>query len=115
MVECAEALKCFTPEMCGEGKLRGGGLNFRKRRQEVMDRVADYGAVMSGEQRNDWAWFKDAWDTNQADEHTRIWGGKFCQIVQALLEAMRERPDAVSNFMYSEIHWVLKEVRCLRL
>ena len=62
MQETQEAIKTFTPAMLGAGKPRAGGADMKKRRKEVLQRLAAKGAKFSARQRNDWAWFLEAWD-----------------------------------------------------
>ena len=52
----------------------GGGGLARKRRFEVLDRMARSGAGLSVHQKNDWAWFKEEWDQKMLAELKGDWG-----------------------------------------
>ena len=98
------AMKRFTPEVLGQGHPKCGGAQGRKARYEVLDRLAHLGTGLSPPQRNDWAWFKTAWDDKMAAEHGQDWGGVFAGWAQKILEDMGK--DAGSNsfsvFVYKE-------------
>ena len=85
LAECKHALKTFTPEFLGEGKKDNGGAKCRDRRFEVLDRLAKLGSGLTPQQKNDFAWFKDAWDTKCAAESPMTWGGKFAGLCQKVL------------------------------
>lgn len=103
LLESAHALKRFTPDTLGQGNARGGGAVGRKRRYEVMERLARHGVGLSAAQKNDWPWFKEAWDAKMLDTHKDDWGGKFATYMQKLLDDIQSgRSDALSKFIYSE-------------
>ena len=56
------AVKSFTLESLGGGSNNAGGAKGRKNRHEVLDRLALLNVGLSAGQKNDWPWFKDAWD-----------------------------------------------------
>ena len=51
MRECRHAMKTFTPLALGEGSANAGGAAAKKRRFEVLDRVARIGAGLSNGQK----------------------------------------------------------------
>ena len=75
------AVKQFSLEDLGKGaKLKRCLDAAKKRRWEVLDRLARLGQGLSPEQRNDFSWFKEAWDACMLQEHgaaglKRSWGG----------------------------------------
>ena len=96
-------LKSFTPASLGQGHARGGGPPHVKLRMEVLDRVARHGGGLTPQQRNNWTLFKQAWDQARAEHHKREWGLVFAEIMQGLLEKIRDVPGpAVSTFMHNE-------------
>ena len=64
--EVNHAMKTFTPELLGQGQKRGGGVKERRARADCLDRLARLRGGLSANQRNDWAWFKQAWDARMA-------------------------------------------------
>ena len=56
------AIKSYTLESLGAKTTNGGGAKAKKNRFEVLDRLARLNAGLSVGQKNDWQWFKDAWD-----------------------------------------------------
>jgi hypothetical protein len=115
LLAAKEALKSFTPEMLGEGRSRGGGLAFKARRMEVMDRLLTHGKLTK-QQNNDWNWFKETWDKHMSETHDHNWGREFAEICQGLLDQLRQGDSAtVSNFMYNETRRCLSDVPMLRL
>ena len=116
MQETQAALKTFTPEMLGAGKARAGGVDFKKRRKEVLQRLAAKGAKFSARGQNDWAWFLDAWDARMVDEHGPEWGNVFAGFMQHLAdELVAGNASAVINFMQTETSRVLSDVRALQV
>ena len=93
-----------SPQKCwGQGKSRSGGANARKNRFEVLDRLAQQGSGLSPAQRNDWHWFKDAWDTKMSLEHKDDWGKMFCGWTQNVLDKHADgMTNAFSVFMEKE-------------
>ena len=59
---CMHAVKTYTLESLGDGTENGGGGKGKRLRWEVLDRMARLKAGLSDGQKNDWAWFKIAWD-----------------------------------------------------
>ena len=113
--ETQDALKSFSPEMLGDGRARGGGAQFRTRRNDVLDRILRHGGAFTAQQRNDWSWFKETWDQHMAEEHNKAWGSTFAAIAQGLLEQIEAGDStAMSTFMCNETQRCLAEVAVLR-
>ena len=74
---CRHAIKSFTLDALGEGNDNAGGLKARKNRFEVLDRLARNGAGLSAGQKNDWPWFKEAWDKEMVRQHAANWASVF--------------------------------------
>ena len=62
IAEARHVVKKFRVDYLGDGMRGCGGANGRKRREEVLDRMAHLGSGLSPEQRNDWVWFREAWN-----------------------------------------------------
>ena len=71
ILETRHAMKRYTPEALGQGKPRSGGVAARKLRYEVLDRLAKLGAGLTPAQKNDWSWFREAWDDRMCAEHAQ--------------------------------------------
>ena len=95
------ALKRYSPETLGQGKPRSGGATARKMRFEVLDRLSKLGTGLTGAQRNDWAWFREAWDAKMCAEHGVDWGGIFAGWIQKVLDDLM---DGVSNALSVFVH-----------
>ena len=61
--------------------------------------------AFSPAQRNDWPWFKDAWDEAMVAEHRTNWAAVFSGWVQHVLDD--ERSNAFSTFVFNETCRVL--------
>lgn len=88
LLEAQHALKTFSLVQLGKGHAKGGGATGRKRRFEVLDRMARNGSGLSPAQKNDWAWFKDAWDDKMLAEHKMEWATTFAAWMQKVLNDM---------------------------
>ena len=116
MEETLAALKTFTPAMLGDGRARGGGDDCRKRRKEVLQRLAAKGAPFSARGKNDWTWFVAAWGAKTSEEHGAKWGQVFAEWMQNLGESLAAgNANAVADFMASEINRVLQDVSALQV
>jgi hypothetical protein len=116
MQQTQDAVKTFTPAMLGADLPRAGGVAHRKRRMDVLSRLAAKGAPFSGQGRNDWAWFVEAWDAKMVVEHGREWGQLFAQQMQHLAESLAAgSTSAIADFMASETRRVLHDVSALRV
>jgi hypothetical protein len=99
------AIKTFTLDALGAGSENAGGAKARKNRFEVLDRLSRLKVGLSAGQRNDWPWFKDAWDEAMVAEHGGHWASLFSGWVQHALDD--ERSNAFSAFVYNETCRVL--------
>ena len=116
LLEMKHAFKTFSPEMLGHGHAKGAGAAGRKRRHEVLDRMAHTGTGLSAGQKNDWAWFKDSWDEAMLSEHTAEWGGVFAQYIQGILDRLdKGATNAFSLFVQDETKRVLAMVPALQV
>jgi hypothetical protein len=103
LLESKHAVKRFSVESLGQGNAKGGGAAARKRRFEVLDRLARVGAGLSPGQKNDWTWFKDAWDEKMLSEHKENWGGTFAAWMQGILDDCDKGVgNAMSVFVHNE-------------
>ena len=110
---CRHAIESFTPTALGEGKANAGGPKDKKNRFEVLDRLARIGAGLSAGQKNDWPWFKDAWDTEMVAQHGATWGLVFAKWMQQVLED--ECSNAFSKFVYDETCRVFHNTAALQV
>ena len=110
---CRHAIKSFTLDRLGEGSANAGGVKAKKNRFEVLDRLARLGAGLSAGQKNDWPWFKDAWDKEMVGQHGEKWGSVFASWVQRVLED--ESSNAFSKFVYDETCRVFRGVAALQI
>ena len=94
MLETKYAVKQYSLGDLGKGRSRGGKSCAKKRRLEMLDRLARLGQGLSAAQRNDFSWFKDAWDARMLQGDGGIWPVTFMGWVQRLLG---ENDDGVAN------------------
>ena len=109
----AHAIKTFTLDSLGQGSHNAGGAKAKGRRLEVLDRVARMKAGLSPGQRNDWAWFKEAWDQAMVAEHKENWATTLSGCVQGVLDD--ERSNAFSMFVYNETCRIFKDTAALHV
>jgi len=98
--ETKHAMKTYTVDALGKGSKNAGGAKGRDKRCEVLDRLARIGSGLSPGQKNDFVWFKDAWNTAMVEEHKELWAETFAQWMQVVLHA--ENSNAFSVFVYNE-------------
>ena len=80
-----------------------GGAKARDRRLEVLERLASLGNGLTTAQKNDWAWWKEAWDERMMGEHGDDWPWVFSSWVQKTLDDVEAGDGAaVSAFVYAE-------------
>ena len=117
VLEARHALKTFTPELLGQGLKRAGGAKGQRARFDVLDRLAHLGVGLSPEQKNDWAWFKGAWDAKMVIEHDGDWPLLFAGYVQQVLDDMAKEAgsNAFSNFVHRETLRCLSDQIALRV
>ena len=80
---------------------------------DVLDRLARIKAGLSAGQRNDWPWFKEAWDHEMVTQHGANWAALFAGWVQSVLDD--ERSNAFSLFVYNETCRVFKGIAALHV
>ncbi len=85
LLESKHVMKSFSLEELGKDRSRGGGAAGKKRRFEVLDRLARIDQGLSASQKNDFAWFKDAWDAQMLDAPGEQWAEVFAGWVQKVL------------------------------
>ena len=116
MLETKHAIKQYSLEDLGKGRSRGGGVAAKKNRWEVLDRLARLGQGLSPAQRNDFKWFKEAWDARMLQEHGDNWPELFMGWMQRLLG---ENEDGVANafsvFVHTETRRCFDGVSALRV
>ena len=100
--ETTHAVKNYTLEELGHGRPRNGGVAGKKKRQEVMDRLCRIGRGLSAGQRNDFGWFKEAWDAKMQEEHLAEWPQKFAEWIAQVLRDAVASDRAFSVFVHSE-------------
>ena len=89
--QCKYACKSFDVEDLGAGDEKAGGAKARKLRHEMLDRLSHPNQGLSPAQRNDFAWWKDAWDGAMVAWYKEAWAETFQGMVQTVLN------DPVSN------------------
>ena len=115
VVAAKESEKSYPLAALGEGKKKGGGPQFQKTRYEVLERVRAV-AHLTHEQRNDWEYFKAAWDKAMAEAHGEDWAKLFAEIIQNVIEELQAgKTTALSDFMHNETKRVLGDVPTLVL
>ena len=107
------AIKTFTLDALGQGSHNAGGAKAKARRMEVLDRMARMKAGLSAGQKNDWPWFKEAWDQAMVTEHKENWATTFMGWIQGVLDD--ERSNAFSVFVYNETCRIFKDVAALHV
>jgi hypothetical protein len=80
---------------CGRAKAKAN-------RASVLDRIARCGDGLSAAQKNDWGWFKDAWDTRMLEEHKDEWPATFASWMQKVLDGMEQDSATFSRFVHQE-------------
>ena len=110
------AIKTYSLEDLGQGRSRGGGAAARKRRLEVLDRLARLGQGLSPAQRNDFSWWKDEWDTKMLEQHGEDWPAVFAGWVQRVLDDTEAgMVNAFSLFVHAETRRCFDGVPGLRV
>ena len=116
-LEVKHAMKTFTPDLLGQGQKKAGGHKGHKARMDVLDRLTCFGVGLSPSQRNDWPWFKAAWDAKMVSEHDQEWGRTFAGWMQQVLDEMTQEggSNAFSCFVHRETLRCLSDQVALRL
>ena len=100
---CKHAAKTFTLE----------SLQKKKHRFELLDRLALLKAGLSPAQKNDWVWWKDAWDEKMVADHKKQWPEVFAGWMQHVLNDVRS--NAFSLFVRAETERVFSEEMAVHL
>ena len=115
LLETKHAVKRFSTESLGQSNKNAGGPTSRKRRFEVLDRLARQGSGLSPAQKNDWVWWKEEWDARMVQEHRENWGETFAEWMQAVLDQLdKGLGNAFSVFVYDETRRCFDGVPALR-
>ena len=78
--------------------------------------MARLGAGLSASQRNDWQWFKEAWDAEMVKTHGKDWAVLFAGYIQQLLEKHNEgTTNAFSIFVHGEACRVFHDKAALHI
>ena len=85
VLETKHAIKQYTLQDLGMGQKRVGGAAAKKNRLEVLDRLARLGQGLSPAQKNDFSWFKEAWDARMLEALGDSWPETFMGWMQGLL------------------------------
>ena len=117
VLHAKHASKKFTAEELGKGATTKRCLDAaKKRRWEVLDRLARLGQGLSPAQRNDFKWFKEAWDARMLQEHGDNWPELFMGWMQRLLgENEAGHGNAFSVFVHRETRRCFDGVPALRV
>ena len=73
------------------------------RRERIASRSSTALLVLgrdSAGQKNDWAWFKEAWDKEMVNQHGANWPSVFARWMQNVVDD--ECSNAFSKFVYNE-------------
>ena len=105
LLETRHAMKTYSLDDLGQGgaRGRGGPSQAKKRRIEVLTRLAHIGHGVSPEQKNDFSWWKAAWDEHMLAHHGDAWAGVFAGWVQQILnDCDAGTKNAFSLFVHAE-------------
>ena len=103
VLEAKHAIKRFAPSDLGDGHPKAKGEKGRKLRFEVLDRLSRLGTGLSPAQRNDWAWFRNSWDTKMVEIYKDKWAQTFCGWMQHCLDDIADgNCNAFSIFVHRE-------------
>jgi len=108
---CKHAVNTFTLDALCAGIANAGGAKCKTNRCEVLDRLSRLGSGLSDGQKNDFPWWKDAWDEAMVTAHGANWAATFAGWVQTLLDATTS--NAFSKFMHDETVRVLHDCMAL--
>ena len=65
--------------------------------------MAQIGSGLSPQQRNEWVWFKEAWERKMHEEHGDEWVKLFVGWIQGVLNQIHDgATNAFSIFVYNE-------------
>ena len=109
--EAAQSMRRFTLGMLGEGTPNAGGAKGRNNRFQLMDRLKNLRAGLSGAQINEYHWWREAWDKKMLEVHGAAWPAMFGSWMKAVQEDPKS--NAFSLFMFTETQRVLSDVKGL--
>ena len=73
----------------------------------MLDRLARLGADRSPSQRNDFEWWKRAWDDAMVEEHKGKWAETFAGWMQDVINS--SKTNAFSTLVHNETNRVLRD------
>ena len=115
-LETKHAIKTYSLEDLGHGRSRGGGGLALKRRFEVLDRLARLGQGLSPPQKNDFSWWKNAWDSQMLEKHGDEWPKVFAGWMQKILNDHETGlENAFSLFVHGETRRCFEGAPALRV
>ena len=117
VLQAKYAIKQFSLEALGKGaKMKREMEAAKKRRCEVLDRLAHLGQGLSPAQRNDFSWFKESWDASMLEEHEELWPEMFMGWMQRILQENENgNANAFSVFVHTETRRCFDAVPSLRV
>ena len=114
VLETKDAVKQYSLDDLGRGG--GGQVGAKRRRLDILDRLARLGQGLSPAQRNDFGWFKETWDLRMLQEHGDNWPDVFMGWMQQLLgENENGVANAFSLFVHNETRRCFDGVPALRV
>ena len=103
IADARQTVKSVRLSFLGDQIKNCGGVVCRKRRDEVLDRISKMGTGLSPSQKNEWAWFKEAWQGKMLDEHGEQWVRIFAGWMQEVMDSLeRGQANAFSVFVHRE-------------
>ena len=100
----------------GYGKRSCGGEKCKNARVKVLERVSMLGRGLSTEQRLNFGWFCEEWDSHNLTEYGAEWPATFATWVQRVIERLeRGESTAVSHFVKAEWERCLSDRPALAL
>ena len=87
-----------------------------KRRHDVLDRLVRSCGGLSPAQKNEFTWWKDAWDAKMLEEHGDEWVRVFAEWIQKVLDDFETGvANAFSLFVHAETRRCFDEVVALQV
>ena len=90
-----------------------GGVEFSKRRWELLQRYVHIGDPLPAEQRANFTWFKCEWDRKYTEKHGNAWPDLFLGKLKGVLNKLYTGPTAFSTFLFDEEREVFECTRAL--
>ena len=115
LLEMKHAMKTYSLVDLGDGRSCGGKASGKKR-HEVLDRLFRSCGGLSPAQKNDFAWWKDAWDKTMLEEYGAEWARVFAEWVQKVLADFENGVgNAFSLFVHAETRRCFHDVLALQV